>query len=226
VLVAPSTGYQEHSFGSVFVYVQVCYYADKHKRSNKQMEPRSILAGVNEHDVVTVHNPLDTEFTGRVARSVVTRAQSSPQHQTGNSQADAFLSQIKPDGPGSVAHVQQQIVLQPGQTMRMPGDVARVVVRQLVKELMQRKGAKKRMADPMAVMQFEKEVVLDHQNMLENMSVESAEQRLTRQLDELNDTPQGAEKVAASEPAFPTEPEPAADAGKPKSTAAAQPSKK
>jgi len=171
------------------------------------MEQKSILEGITEHDVVTVHNPLSDKFVGKVARSVVTRRPGNPQQHTGNSTADAFLNGIQSGivqgGHQSMAHVQQTIEFKAGQTLRLPGDVARVVVRQIVKEMMQRSKQKKLMADPHAFMECERRVVLNHESMLSNLSVETVEERLQRQLNEMN--PTHNIKAEENEQAFPTE---------------------
>lgn len=186
------------------------------------MQQKSILENVSEHDVVTVHNPLDTVFVGKVARSVV--APSRPQlTQTGNPNADAYIAGIQQaigkGGHTSMQHVQQSIEFKPGQTMRLPGEAAVVIVRQIVKEIMQREKASKRMADPVAIMEYEKRVVLDHASMLSNLSVETAEQRLQRQLNELNPVTE-TKDVGTDEQAFPTEQGDAQKRGRPTRTAA------
>lgn len=169
------------------------------------MEPKSILEHIGEHDVVTVHNPMSDDFTWPVATSVVARPNRSA-NQTGNSGADAFMSGlnsgIDAGGHVSMMHTSYPIEVKSGQTMRMPGDIAKVFVRHLVKEMMQRMGDKKRMADPHAVMEYERKVVLNHKSMLDNLSLETAEEKVTRQLAELNATDK-VEVEQESEQAFP-----------------------
>src|SRR5688572_3901001 len=105
------------------------------------MEQKSILEGITEHDVVTVHNPLSDAFEVTIARTVT--VPNRPQAMaTGNAAADAFVNglqnSIASGGHLPQAHVQQKIKFEAGQTLRLPGDVARVAVRQIVKEMMQR----------------------------------------------------------------------------------------
>lgn len=173
------------------------------------MEQKTILEGITEHDVVTVHNPLSTPFDAKVARSVVAPRHNINNQPTGNGAADAFMQGLQGGiargGHQSISHVQQTITLKPGQTLRLPGDVALVVVRQLVKEMMQRQKAKKLMADPHMFMEYERKVVLNHESMLSNLNIETAQERLNRQLEELNSTPQATNEVAKDEQPFPTE---------------------
>lgn len=182
------------------------------------MEQKSILQDITEHDVVEVQNPFDDIFVVKVARSVVAPHRQNP-IQTGNSVADAFVQglqqSISKGGHSPIAHVQQEISFAPNQSMKLPGDVAKTAVNQMVRELLQRQsraakkasGAKNHsmlMADPTAYMEAERTIVKNSRSMLDNMSVETVEQRLQRQLDELNNTQEVTEDAAA-EPEFPTE---------------------
>lgn len=183
------------------------------------MEQKSILENTTEHDVVEVKSPFDDKFTVLVARSVVAPTPRQHNQPTGHQAADAFLqgiqSGISKGGHTSMAHVQQQIVFEPHQSMRLPGDVARVAVNQMVRKYMQdqaryekkSKGEKTHammMADPHAYMEVEKMIVINSESMLTNMSTESVEERLQRQLDELNQKDVAVDAVQ-EETAFPTE---------------------
>lgn len=185
------------------------------------MEPTSILENITEHDVVTVKNPFDELFEAKIARSVITRRPNNYTPPTGNSAADAFTQNIQngisAGGHQSMAHVQQKLPLQPGQILRLPGDVARVVVNQIVREYMQRQSRQQKektkaknvamlMADPEAYMTVERMVVQHSESMLSDLSVETVEQRLDRQLNDLNKTPETVDKLEAkNEQPFPTE---------------------
>lgn len=183
------------------------------------MEQKSILQDITEHDVVEVQNPFDEVFIVRVARSVVTPHRQNP-IQTGNSVADAFVQglqqSISKGGHSSIAHVQQEIPFQPKQSMKLPGDVAKTAVNQMVREYLQRRARKVKeqkklksqvmlMADPTAYMEVERMIVKNSKSMLDSMSVETVEERLQRQLDELNNTQEGTQDGTESEPEFPTE---------------------
>lgn len=180
------------------------------------MEPKSILENTSEHDVVEVKNPFDEVFVVKIARSVVV----SPSRQnqpTGHQGADAFMQGIQAGitggGHTSMAHVQQEIKFEAKQSMRLPGDVAKVAVNQMVREYMQRtaREAKKAnkekshammMADPNAYMDVERLIVKNSESMLTNLSVETIEEKLKRQIDDLN----GADEVVETpqeEQAFP-----------------------
>lgn len=193
------------------------------------MEQKSILENITEHDVVEVQNPFDTEFVVTVARSVVTPVRRNNQP-TGNSNADAFMQGlqrgIENGGHSGMSHVQQRIPFGPHQKMKLPGDVARVAVSQMVREYLQRqaralkeknksKSQAMLIADPVAYMEAERKIVLHHESMLSKMSVESVEERLNRQLAELNNTEEGGQDGAEAEPEFPTE----AGASKPRTPA-------
>lgn len=182
-------------------------------------EKKSILEDITEHDVVEVQNPFDEIFVVKIARSVVAPARPVQNNPTGHRDADSFMQGIQAGiakgGHTSMAHVQQEIPFNPRQSMKLPGDVARVAVNQMVREYMQRESrAHKKenklkmhpilIADPHAFMQVERLIVKNSKSMLENMSIENVEERLKRQLDELNSTPE-VQDAHTEELAFPTE---------------------
>lgn len=183
------------------------------------MEQKSILEGIGEHDVVTVQNPFDEPFEGKVSRSVVVKINRNNPQPTGNATADAFISGIQrgidQGGHESRQHVQQTITFSPRQILRLPGDVAKVIVNQMVRKYLQEqsrmvkneKGLKTNailIADTVTYMETEKLIVKNHESMLSNMNIETAEQRLQRQLDDLNPVETAAKEVEDEQP-FPTE---------------------
>lgn len=200
------------------------------------MEPKSILESTSEHDVVEVQNPFDEVFVVKIARSVVVPPNSRQNQPTGHSAADAFMQGIQAGiargGHTSMAHVQQEIKFEAKQSMRLPGDVAKVAVNQMVREYMQRqaRSAKKAnkekthammMADPNAYMDVERLVVKNSESMLTNLNVETIEEKLKRQIDDLNGTKEAIE-VQQEEQAFPGITSEPARRGRPAKTEAAQ----
>lgn len=184
-------------------------------------ERKSILEGITEHDVVTVKSPFDDPFDVKLARSVTGNRPVASASPTGNPTADSFMGQLNngivKGGHDYKVHVQQTITFQPGQVLRLPGDVARVAVNQMVREYMQRVARKQKattkaknvamlMADSTAYMDAEKLIVQHSESLLSSLSVETAEQRLQRQLDELNPQQQTQNVKAEDEQPFPTEP--------------------
>ena len=184
------------------------------------MEQKSILEGISEHDVVTVQNPFNERFPAYVARSVVVKSNPQGSQPTGNATADSFMQGIQrgiqAGGHTSRQHVQQTIWFEPNQIMRLPGDVAKVIVNQMVREYLQRQSRKVKtdrklktnailIADHVTYMETEKLIVKNSESMLHNISAETAEQRLQRQLDELNQTPESGSTEVIDEQPFPTE---------------------
>ena len=105
---------------------------------------KTLVSGLTEYDIVEVFNPLRDDFTATVARSYAHNAP-DPTYQHARSQ---YNVELKNNAHSGKKHVKQTITLPSGKSLKMPGDVARVVVTQLVKEIMQREGFKRQMADP------------------------------------------------------------------------------
>lgn len=198
-------------------------------------EQKSILDNTSEHDVVEVQNPFDEEFIVKVARSVVVTPSTRPNQPTGHQGADAFMQGIQAGiakgGHTPMAHVQQEIPFGPKQSMKLPGDVAKVAVNQMVRKYMQdqARAAKKAnkeknhammMADPTAYMEVERLIVKNSQSMLTNLSVESIEDKLKRQIDDLNGDSGTVEDVQ-EEQAFPGVNNGSGKSGRSKQTATA-----
>lgn len=160
------------------------------------MEQKSILQNVNELDIIEVHNPLSEDFTGEVARSVVVAS---------NSQVISEKYGIaKNPLHQPQQHVVQKVVIKSGQTLRLPGDVAKVVVDQLVRKIMMKEGNTKLMADAHAFMEVERRVVINHSKVYGNEETSSVENRLQQQIDDLNQTKTIEEKTDELT-AFPSE---------------------
>jgi len=146
-------------------------------------EPKSLLANVGEFDVVAVHNPLSTDFTGKVARSIPAASRRTA---IDNYAREKYGIELVNQDRTAMEHVQQTITIPSGGTIKMPGTVAQVIVRQLIKEMMQREGARREMSNPQVRQDYEKRVIVNQESMLQDLTTETAEERLQRQLDEMN----------------------------------------
>lgn len=143
-------------------------------------ENKSLVDGFTEYDIVEVFNPLSVDFEATVATSVV-----NP-----NAGIDKTIERIglRSNSHPAMSHVQNTVVIPSGQSKKMPGHVARVVVTQLVNEIMQQQGAVKQMGDKALRIPYEEMVVMDSAKFQQSEDIITAEERFQRQLDELNKT--------------------------------------
>ena len=143
-------------------------------------ENKSLVDTFTEYDIVEVFNPLSTDFEAKVATSVV-----NP-----NAGVDKTIERLglRSNSHPAMSHVVNTVVIPTGQSKKMPGHVARVVVTQLVNEMMQKEGAIKQMGDKALRLPFEERVVLDSAKFQQSEDIITAEERFQRQLDELNKT--------------------------------------
>lgn len=150
--------------------------------------PGAMLDGATEYEYVDILNPLTVPFAARFA---VTRPVNVPMRvaQTkglSTSIVDEQAMRIQygldlrnPDVQGR-AHITNDTVIQPGQVKRFLGNEAQVVVRQLVVEIMSRRGQKLLMADPAARELVEKEIIISQGNVQDVLgrSVSSVQEQL------------------------------------------------
>lgn len=129
--------------------------------------PDPILQGASEYEVVTVFNPLPVDFIGQVG-------QSKPVNMPFEIRKDGFTQTISNDENAvrnnyglnlknadhpSRLPIVNRILIPSGQTRKLLGNEAQVVVRQLVTEIMQREGKRLMLADPTARYEVEKRIV-------------------------------------------------------------------
>jgi hypothetical protein len=170
-------------------------------------ENKSLVDAFTEYDIVEVFNPLSRDFEGQVATSVV-----NP-----NAGVDKTIERmgLRNANHQSQSHVVNKVVIPSGQSKKMPGHVARVVVTQLVNELMQLEGAVKQMGDKTLRIAFEEKVIMDSAKFQQSEDIITAEERFQRQLNELNKTEE-LEVTQDEQPfaAQTTNPQPAPSTGK------------
>lgn len=172
----------------------------------EQGEFKPMLAGFGEDKVVTIHNPLTSDFRFQHARSTVQGAPLSPEAQV--AQEKGGLSMKKDGSP--VAHYSQYWILKAGETKNLPGDIAQKAVQDLTTYILMNragKGQPKNVADGFARSQVEKEIVVSVSDNVTFFNQVTPEEYTTAQMDKLN--PETPEKpVEAPKPGEGTNYEP------------------
>ncbi len=130
--------------------------------------PKPLLEGASEYEYVTIHNPLQVDFTGVVAQ---TRPVDMPfeirkdgvTSVSTNTESDVArtygLSLKNPDHQGK-GHIQNYVKIESGKTINLLGNEAQVIVRQLVNEIMSRQGQELLLADAYARNLVEQQVII------------------------------------------------------------------
>lgn len=134
--------------------------------------PKPLLEGASEYEYVEILNPLPVDFVGlfavtRPVRAPV-RVSQHPSLPSSTKNADDVtrnygLDLNNQDHPGK-ANIQSRITIPAGQTMRILGNEAQVIIRQLVNEIMQREGKSLMLADPYQRSLVEAQVVRNRQS--------------------------------------------------------------
>lgn len=128
----------------------------------------SMLAGLGEDMVVTVHNPLPNDFRIQYARTLAQPLNVSRERQMARMRPedrkalDKAAMDFDKDTVG-VDHSVQFLVLKAGETKNLPGDVAQVAVRKLITYILGQQGKGKshnQIANPSARADVEKSIVI------------------------------------------------------------------
>lgn len=131
---------------------------------------KPLLNGASEFEYVDIYNPLPVDFIGVFASSKpvnmpapvsvaaqvnqITKTEEQVRQNYGldlrNQDHQAFASKV---------NIQNKVPIKSGQTIRLLGNEAQVIVRQLVTEILQREGRKLSLADPTARREVEERVI-------------------------------------------------------------------
>jgi hypothetical protein len=144
-----------------------------------QEDPKSLLADLRNYHVVEAFNPLTEDFTWQVARSVVT---ADPRYVD---QTIKSMNMRNSDHP-TMGHVYSKVTIPSGKTYKLPGDVAQVVVKHLVDEIMQREGHKQTLSDPTLRHEIEERIIKNTRDLRSQLSTQTMEDQLAQQLKDLN----------------------------------------
>lgn len=146
---------------------------------DEAVEIQATLDGASEYEFVTILNPLTDDFAAKVAQDIpvnmpfnIGRDPTGKTAQTTIDEQSAAqtygLSLRNPDFKGR-KHIENYVIIKAGQTLRVRGDNAQVVVRQLVNEIAQREGKKRLLADPTVRKEIEDRVIQDRGSMQDLM---------------------------------------------------------
>jgi hypothetical protein len=120
-----------------------------------------MLSGKGEEMVVTVHNPLSSDFRVQYARSLPDRRPESESEKFAREKAGMV---IEKDMGQQQGHSVQFLILKAGETKNLPGNIAQIAVRQMVTYILGvrgRESGKNLAADPNARHEVEKEIIIN-----------------------------------------------------------------
>ncbi len=140
---------------------------------------KSLLTNLRSHHVVKVFNPLSEDFKWQVARSV---------SELDTRYVDQTIDKLnlRNDMHPTMKHVSQTVTLPQGKALNLPGDVAQVIVKHLVDEIMNRRGHKSTIGDPDLRREIEEDVILNTEDLRSQLSNLTLEDQLTKQIEDLN----------------------------------------
>lgn len=171
---------------------------------------KPLLADATEYEYITLLNPLSDDFAVRVSQDIPVNLPVQIRNQTGlvqtgNDVVRSYGLDLKNPEFQARKHVFSDTVIESGKTKRFKGNEAQVAVRQLVNEILQRRGKKRLMADPTLRREIEQEIIIDRGSIQDLMETQLQTPRAQM------DAAIAKSNEVQDEPAFPTVAQPAVD---------------
>lgn len=170
--------------------------------NDQDILPAPLLEKVTELDFVEVVNPLSVDFVGQVALTtqVVAPVRIGADGKLGEYTTATSESEVQRlyglnlranAAKSGRQHTLNKVVIPAGQTIRLMGNEAMVVVRQLVNAILQREGRSNLLADPHARHEVEERIVVRVGSLQEALGAAplTVQQQLKAALTKLDDIP-------------------------------------
>ncbi len=176
-----------------------------------QAEYEPALEGATRDEIVEILNPMTYDFEAKVGvtKSAMMPVRiNNPNNTSIRTEADLAAKGIpgfrNPDKGGGVVHIANNVSIPAGTTIKQPGDVAQVIVRQLITTVISIRGDKLKISDPETRRRVEKEVIISRRPMSELFGAGgpiTVEEQMAAAVEQAN-------KVTSEERGFPSVEEP------------------
>lgn len=163
------------------------------------------LEGATRDEVVEILNPMSVDFVARVGvtkTAMMPVRINNPNNTSIQTESDLASKGIpgfrNPDLGGGRVHVANDVPIPAGTTIKQPGDVAQVIVKQLITAIISMRGDKLKIADAETRRNVEREVIMSRRPMSElfgGSGVITVEEQMAAAIEQANKT--------TDEPAFP-----------------------
>lgn len=147
---------------------------------------KSMLESINEDSIVEIFNPLPQAFEVVFATTAYQQPEISIEERQIRDKAG--ISHFKGGGT-AVTHLQRTTLIPANSTIRLPGKIAHVAIRQLRNHLIAYEGRKKFMADPLTQVEYEKRIIVKISSQLSEAGAVDPQAELDRKIAELNSEP-------------------------------------
>ncbi len=125
-------------------------------------------------EVIEILNPMTVDFVAQVGVTKTANMPvriNNPNNTSIKTEADLAAKGIpgfrNPDKGGGVIHVANKVPIPAGTTIRQPGDVAQIIVKQLITAVISLRGQNIMLADPETRRNVEREVIISRRPMSE-----------------------------------------------------------
>ena len=202
----------------------------------KTDNPRPLLEDATEYDYVTIFNPLTDDFQCRVAQEVPVNMPFEIRDKTAmvQSERDVTLQyglSLKNPEHKAMKYIYNETIIPAGGSLRFKGSDAKVVIKQLVDEILQRTGKTRLMHDPHVRNEVERDIIQDSGSIQDIMdgNLTTPQQQINeaiRQKNEVNSVQPDATAFPGLDGAADSEAEDAGNSAEPVNTTEAEPTKK
>ncbi len=165
-----------------------------------QAEYEPTLNNATRDEVVEILNPMTVDFMARVGVTKTTMMPvriNNPNNTSIKTESDLAAKGIpgfrNPDKGGGIIHVANPVPIPAGQTIKQPGDVAQVIVRQLITAVISMRGLQLKISDPETRRKVENEVIISRRPMSELFGAGgpiTVEEQMTAAIEKANDATQ------------------------------------
>lgn len=159
--------------------------------------PAPLLEGANDSELITILNPLTVDFVGLIGVDKAIDAPFQIRKTVGAEGVSMTESDVRSNYGLTLKNkdhmsrmsITNKVIIPSGKTYNLQGSAAKVVVHQLVNEIMQREGNSLKLADPNARHEVEERVIISRGSISDLLgnSPQTIQQQINQAVDKANE---------------------------------------
>lgn len=159
--------------------------------------PKPLLEGANDSELITIFNPLSVDFVGLIGVDKTIDAPFQIRKTVGAEGVSMTESDVRSNYGLTLKNkdhmsrmsITNKVIIPSGKTYNLQGSAAKVVVHQLVNEIMQREGNNLKLADPNARHEVEERVIISRGSISDLLgnAPQTIQQQINNAVDKANE---------------------------------------
>lgn len=164
---------------------------------NNLIAPAPLLEGATDSELITILNPLTVDFVGLIGVDKAIDAPFQIRKTVGAEGVSMTESDVRTNYGLSLKNkdhmsrmsITNKVVIPSGKTYNLQGSAAKVVVHQLVNEIMQREGNNLKLADPSARHEVEERIIISRGSISDLLgnAPQTVQQQINQAVDKANE---------------------------------------